>query len=294
MTVVDTETRAPEKRELPASMVERMTLILDAFEGRTARLTLEEVACRSGLPRSTVHRILDQLVRLEWIEHASFGYCLGRRSLGLAGDVNGHSQIRAAAAPVLHELHMQTGMVVHLSVLDGSHSVYLDKIGGRLASVLPSRVGGRAPAHATAGGKAMLAWLDPERVDTTFSGRLAKSTDRTIGELGTLHQELGRIRQRRGLAFERGEAVRGVACVGVAVRGHDGPVASIALCGDARTAQLERVAPLVADGAREVSATLFPELGAPRRRRPAATPERGSWSPQALDRMLAMPSSGWL
>ncbi len=75
-----TATSAP-RRDVPPSMVERMTLILDAFEGRSSRLTLEEVACRTRLPRSTVHRILDQLVKLNWVDHASFGYCLGRRAL---------------------------------------------------------------------------------------------------------------------------------------------------------------------------------------------------------------------
>ena len=160
------------KKDLPPSMVERMTLILDAFDGRAARLTLEEVACRTQLPRSTVHRILDQLVKLDWVDHASFGYCLGRRALGLGGGDGGHSQIREAAAPLLHELHLQTGMVVHLSVLDGRESVYLDKVGGRFAAALPSRVGGRVLAHSTAGGKAMLAWIDPERVDALFGSSL--------------------------------------------------------------------------------------------------------------------------
>ena len=86
-------------------------------------------------------------------------------------------------------------------------------------------------------------------------------TDRTISDLGVLHQELNRIRQRRGLAFERGESTRGMACVGVGIRGHDGPVAGLSLCGDVRTAPLERVAPLVVDVAREITRTLFPELG---------------------------------
>ncbi|MFZ2175365.1 MAG: IclR family transcriptional regulator, partial [Rhodococcus sp. (in: high G+C Gram-positive bacteria)] len=238
MTVIESETAqsAPAaKRDVPPSMVERMTLILDAFDGRTARLTLEEVACRTRLPRSTVHRILDQLVRLNWVDHASFGYCLGRRAIGLAGGENGHSQVRAAAAPLLHELNMQTGLVVHLTILDGGDSVYLDKIGGRRAAALPSRVGGRAPAYTTAGGKAMLAWVEPEEVDDLYGRRLDRRTDRTISELTTLHQELNRIRQRRGLAFERGEAVPGVGCVGAAVRSADGPVAAISLCGDART-----------------------------------------------------------
>ena len=55
-------------RGLPPSMVERMTLILDSFDGRRDRLTLEDVARRTELPRSTTHRIVDQLVRLRWLQ----------------------------------------------------------------------------------------------------------------------------------------------------------------------------------------------------------------------------------
>src|SRR3546814_14751481 len=113
-------------------MVERMTLILDAFRGPTTRLTLEQVARATHLPRSTAHRILDQLVKLSWLEHTSFGYALGSRSLKLgdAGD-RGSNDLRAADAPKLHELMVRTGLVVHLAVLDGGQASYLDQKYGR-------------------------------------------------------------------------------------------------------------------------------------------------------------------
>ncbi|MBE9376009.1 helix-turn-helix domain-containing protein [Saccharopolyspora sp. HNM0983] len=68
----------------PPSVVERMTLILDVFPGRTSWLTLAEVTRDSGLPRSTVFRILVQLVELDWIEHGAPGYRLGTRAHGLS------------------------------------------------------------------------------------------------------------------------------------------------------------------------------------------------------------------
>ncbi len=282
------------KKDVPPSMVERMTLILDAFDGRVSRLTLEEVACRTKLPRSTVHRILDQLVRLNWVDHASFGYCLGRRSIGLGGGDNNHSQLRAAAAPVLHDLHVRTGMVVHLTVLDGGMSVYLDKLGGRAAASIPTRVGGRVPAHSTAGGKAMLAWVDAEEVDRLLGERLDRNTDNTISDVATLHRELNRIRQRRGLAFERGESVRGLGCVGASVRTAEGPVAGISLCGDAASVQLERVAPLVAHAAREITRTIYPELDNPRRNARIPHAHESSWSTETLDQLLSVQSGHWL
>lgn len=247
---------APEP-DAPTSMIERMTRILDAFDGRGSRLSLEEVARRAGIPRSTVYRILDQLVRTDWVEHTSAGYRLGRRATGLAGGGE-YGRIRAAAAPLLHRLQLRTGMVVHLTVLDGGDSLYLDKIGGPFATRVPSRVGGRAPAYATAGGKAILAWLKPEVIDGLYGPTFRPRTDHTITEQIALHHELNRIRLRHGLAFETNESVDGIACVGTAVRGADGPVAAVSLCGEPDTARLNIVAPLVADAAREVSESLFP------------------------------------
>ncbi|TAM83271.1 MAG: IclR family transcriptional regulator [Jatrophihabitans sp.] len=256
-------------------MVERVTLIMDAFERRTTTLTLEQVTAGTGLPRSTAHRILDQLVQVEWLEHTSCGYALGARALRFGGQDGSHGEIREAAAPVLQELFLRTGMVVHLAVLDEANVYYLDKVGGALAAALPSRVGGRVPAHTTAIGKALLAWQEPERVDEITRGLLVRRTARSIGDLGVLHQELSRIRTRNGLAFENGEAVPGVACVAAAIRGHRGAVAAISLCGEARTAGLERVAPLVLAAAREVSRQLFPELARPQRAQRAPGPWQG-------------------
>jgi DNA-binding IclR family transcriptional regulator len=287
------------RRELPPSMVERMTLILDAFESPSTRLTLEQVARATHLPRSTAHRILDQLVRLEWLFHSAFGYALGTRSLALGGNGGGQLELREAAASALHELQVRTGLVVHLAVLDGAEVRYLDKVGGRFATAVPARVGGHAPVHCTALGKAMLAWLPAEDVESLLVTELGRQTNRTICDIPTLHQELSRIRARHGLAFERGECFADISCVAAAVRGPEGPVAAISLVGEART-PLERVAPLVVDAARKVTAALFPTLpvetvrpGHPRRgvRRPAnasvAPAGEEAWSPETLDRTLA-------
>ncbi|HEY9564186.1 MAG TPA: IclR family transcriptional regulator [Nocardioides sp.] len=292
----------PQKngRELPPSMVERMTLILDAFRGPTTRLTLEQVARATHLPRSTAHRILDQLVKLSWLEHTSFGYALGSRSLKLgdAGD-RGSNDLRAAAAPKLHELMVRTGLVVHLAVLDEGQVSYLDKMGGRFAASVPSRVGGRAPAHSTALGKAMLAWLEPEQVDDILAEGMARSTVKTIGELTTLHQELHRIRQRGGISFEKEECFAGIACVAAAVRGVDGPVGAISLVSDTK-APLERIAPLVAATARQISLTLSPELAneSRPRRRPGAlvapVAPQETWSPETMGRLMAVGQGSWM
>lgn len=278
--------------QLPASMVERVTLILDSFEGRSARLTLEQVASRTRLPRSTAHRILDQLVRLRWLEHTSAGYALGQRALGLGGHDGSRGEVREVVAPMLHELHVRTGMVVHLAVLEDGDVVFLDKLGGRFATSLPSRVGGRAPASVTAIGKAMLAWCDPENVDALVRSR---PTGQAPVDSAALHQELVRIRQRHGLAFEHGEAMPGVSAVAAAIRGADGPVAAVSLCGQERSAQPERVAPLVAEVVRESSRVLCPDRGRPRGASQDTGLVRDAWSDAALNRLLSTGQDGeWI
>jgi len=245
---------------LPPSMVERMTLILDRFPDRHARLSLEQVSRSTGLPRSTAHRILEQLVRLEWLAHTPEGYALGRRALGLGGP-HDHESLRAAASPHLHELLMRTGAVVHLGVLDGARVRYLDKLGGRFASRVPSRVGGAAPAHCTGLGRAMLAWLAPEEVDTVLDGPLGVRTAATIGDLDALHLELGRIRGRGGLAVERGECVRGLGCVAAAIRvgtGSAGVLGAVSVVAELDRG-LDRVGPLVVAAARRISLDLRAE-----------------------------------
>jgi DNA-binding IclR family transcriptional regulator len=280
---------ALKQYSLPPSMVERMTLIMDSFGDAQTRLTLEQVTSHTNLPRSTVHRILEQLVRLRWLDHHGRDYALGPRALGFAGREVGHERLRAAAFPMLHALAARTDMVVHLAVLDRADVYYLDKVSGKNARDVPSRVGGRAPAHCTAIGKSMLAWLSPERVDA-LCPNVIKRTTRSIGDLGVLHQELSRIRARNGLAYERGECFPHIACVGAAVRGPDGPIGGISITSDVKVG-LERLAPLLIGTVHAVSEKL---LGGAAQKESSgqkvANPP--SASSEVLGRLVAMAEGG--
>ncbi len=245
-----------DEQALPPSMMERVTLIMDLFERPQTHRTLETVSRQTHLPRSTTHRILDQLVRLDWLRHTAAGYTLGTRALGLGGREIGHSALRAAAAPHLLDLAVRTRMVVHLAVLDGPEIYYLDKVGGRAAVDIPSKVGGRAVAHCTGLGKAMLACLSPEEIDARYAQVIECRTPHSIGRLDHLHRELGVVRRRSGLAIDRGECFPGLGCVGLALRGPEGPVGAISVVGDGRSS-LELVAPLVVNAVKAVSQELF-------------------------------------
>lgn len=272
--------------QTPPSMVERMTLIMGAFDGASPWLSLQQIADRSGLPRSTVHRILDSLCRLRWLDHTGGGYRLGMRSLELGGLAVAHNELREATAPLLHDLHLRTHTTAHLAVLDRLDIVYLDRVAGRHGASVATRVGGRTPAHATAAGKAILAWTDPRQVESMYrANRLAVRTPRTLTTLEGLQQELAAIRARGGLAYDREESAAGVACVAAPLRGSGRAVAAISLTGPVDRMDLPKLAPFVQESARQASVALFPR-DTTRRRPRTEEPVPSAWPPGALEELL--------
>ena len=141
--------------------VDRFTVVIDAFDDATVDLTLDQVATRAALPRSTTHRILDHLVRSDWLKRNDRGYGLGVRAMSWGAGDAADLRLREAAAPALYDLQMRTSAVVHLGVLRGGDIVHVDKLGG---PSVPTRVGTSIPAGEVALGLAVLALLPPEDV----------------------------------------------------------------------------------------------------------------------------------
>ncbi len=146
------------------TMVDRVTSIIDVFDDATTGLSLDQIADRADLPRSTTHRILDHLVRLKWLCHNENGYGLGARAMSWGAGDAADLRLREAAAPALHRLHVLTNAVVHLGVLDGDDVLHVDKLGGASADRVPTRVGSRSRAERVALGLAILAARPPEDV----------------------------------------------------------------------------------------------------------------------------------
>ncbi|MFD4268292.1 IclR family transcriptional regulator [Rhodococcus sp. NPDC058481] len=245
-----TTKRTPRARE---SLLERVTMILDSFTGPNLHLSLDDLATRSGLPRSTTHRIVVEMIELGWLTRRGRNYRLGSRALGAVGPDAAHARIRIGANDILQDLHLRTGMVVHLGVLDDGQEYFLDKVGGPFGRLLRSRVGARYPAYRGAGGRSLLALLAPEEVDQVVVPQLHSSGSRAWTR-STLHAELARIRVRGGVAFESTEASVGdqsgrIGSLGCAVRTGDGVAVSLCLAGDGDAVQLDRLVPLVRDAA---------------------------------------------
>lgn len=182
-------------QEMLPTMLGRATLILDVFEDPERRLTLGQVAVQTGLPRSTAHRILDQLVGLDWLSHTDGGYLLGRRGRTWGRPGRPRADLQEVAAPELARL-AGCGGAVHLGRLDGGDVVLLAGRGDGAG-----RVGTRRRAERSALGRAALATLTPEEVDDRVSG----------ADLAQLYAELHRARRTQLVCRDVGGGLVAVA-----------------------------------------------------------------------------------
>ena len=140
------------------SVTSRALGVLDAFDAQHPRLTLSEVAGRSGTPLTTAHRLLAELAAWGALVRRPDGrYEIGRKlwDLGLLAPVQ--LELRQVASAFLLDVHTATRDTVHLAVREGLRALYVERISGRESVAVVSQVGSRLPLHATGVGKVLLA-----------------------------------------------------------------------------------------------------------------------------------------
>jgi DNA-binding IclR family transcriptional regulator len=238
------------------SVLGRAAAILNAFQAADPVLSLGELTERTGLPRSTVHRFAESLVAIGWLERSLSGYRVGMRLFEVGALVANVNRIRNSAGVWMQEAHELSRLCVHLAVLDGFDVVYLDKITGRGLTTLPSRIGGRMPAHCTGLGKAMLAFASEEDIDAVVRRGLGALTPYTVVAPAAFRATLALTREA-GVAVEVEEAVRGVACVAAPIRGSGRAIASISITGPSHGFELERNSTIVRRAADGIWTDLF-------------------------------------
>lgn len=241
------------------TVVGRVVALLTAFAPGDNALGAAELARRTGLPKSSVHRLSRQLVEHGLLEPADTEVRLGLRLFEIGQLATRQRGLVEAARPHLVDLRAATGNTVHLAVLEGNEVVYLDVLPGPDAPRLPSRTGGRFPAHATAVGKAILANSEPPTADMVIHSGLMRVSERTITAPGVLRKQLATIRAE-GIAHEREESGAGVVCAASPLLGPDGlAVAAISIAGWSNRMNVQRVGPAVRTVALALSRMLGPD-----------------------------------
>jgi DNA-binding IclR family transcriptional regulator len=251
VTMDDERTTEADRR----SVLGRVATVLSAFTATEPVLSLGQLTERTELPRSTAHRLAESLVAVGWLERDLAGYRVGMRLFEVGALAINVSRIRDSASVWMQEAHEMSRHAVHLAVLDGFDVVYLNKVNSRELDV-PSRIGGRMPAHCTALGKAILAFASDADIDLVIRHGLRARTRHTVVAPAAFRTSLAETKIV-GVAFEYEEAVRGVSCVAAPIRGSGRAIASISITGPSRNFDPDRSARIVRRAAEGIWSTLF-------------------------------------
>ena len=220
------------------SVIDRVALVLASFHPDDRRLGVSELSRRANLPKSTVSRLVTELVSHRYLERDGSGVRLGLRLFELGELATEPNALRAVAVEAMADLRDAVDETVQLTVLDGTDVLCLGVLHARGASQALMEMGTRAPARSSAAGRVLLAFA-------TSSRRPGETSALARDLASDLASDLAEIRET-GLAVDRDP--RSGRVVGVAgailARGFT-PVAAITVSGLPATFDPARVAPAV-------------------------------------------------
>lgn len=152
-------------------------------------------------------------------------YKLGWRVMEMSHILLETTRFRDEARRAMEGLVASFGETIHLAALERGQIIYLDKMQGtRAVQVAVTAVGRRFSAHASAVGKASLAWRPWEEVEGILHEEgMPAHTPNTITSPGEFREELARVRER-GVSYDREEGLEELCCVAAPIRDHSGEV----------------------------------------------------------------------
>jgi DNA-binding IclR family transcriptional regulator len=226
------------RRTSSSSVLERAFEVLSTFNSAHPQRSMMDIAVETGLPKSTVHRLLKQLVDLGVLERAGLYYRLGPRLFTL-GSRSAEEGVRRLAMPHLLQLHRASRLGVSIVVLTGSQVLPLQRVGINIGSVRkaadaerapvrPPSGGGMPPLHCSAAGKLLLSFAGRPAVDAYAARGLTALTPRSIVDDRALRRELAAI-AKSGIATEDRENFSATKCMSAPVLVDRKAVAAVSL-----------------------------------------------------------------
>ena len=192
--------------------------VLDCFARRES-WSLAELCAALGQNKTSVFRMLHTLEEFGYLtkDSATGRYALGLRLLSLGGAAVRQETLRWQALAPLQDLARQTGETVQVGVMHGTESVCVQAVEGTHLVRMHAFVGKRAPAHASALGKAMLAWRGEAEIRALFEGRALQAfTPNTLTDAAPLLAALQATRLR-GHSLDEEEMEIGLRCIGAPI-----------------------------------------------------------------------------
>jgi IclR family transcriptional regulator, KDG regulon repressor len=238
--------------------------LLSVFSFREPRLSLADLASRTGIPRATAFRLLSTLEQSGFLDKVHGAYQLGIKCFVLGNIVAGGLDLRETARPHLAALRETTRETTQIAILDHWQVVYLERMLSPLSvGYMRSRAGAILPAYCTGLGKALLAFRPEAEVAAwAATQKFTALTPRTITSAKRLMKELAVIRER-GYGLDQEEREKGVTCIAAPIFNHTGDVvAAISVAGPTERMPREVVGSDVAQAVVAAGRAISVDLGA--------------------------------
>lgn len=207
----------------PIQVSERIFAVIESLAAHGA-MGLQELSTLLSLNKSTVHRILMSLICLGYVRQDtnSLKYSLSFKFCNLATQILSQNNMIDFVHPFLKELSEFSGETVHLVELDDLNAVYIDKVEATSNSMrLVSRVGKTIPLYCSGVGKAMMAEMSDQEIQTIWNrSEIIKFTPYTITIYEELLHRISEVRQK-GYALDNEENEIGVRCLAACLHSYD-------------------------------------------------------------------------
>ncbi|WP_431710540.1 IclR family transcriptional regulator [Glutamicibacter uratoxydans] len=238
--------------------IDKALMILETLNGRDRDKSLSSICSETGLPKTTVHRVLTILEARGFVDRTqSNGFIVGRKVISLGVAAAERDSLVNAARPILRELVSLTNETVQLGVLQEMQVLYVDRMEPVDSSVRLARMPSLlAELHTSAMGKALLAFAEPAALNAFLDRPLTQYTDSTVIDRQQLIVELEQIRIGR-VAVASQERYHGVTAVGSPILDNQGYAhAAISVAGPAHRMtkeKQEQIAQILPAAAEELS-----------------------------------------
>lgn len=188
-------------------------------------MSLKDISLRVAMPKTSVMRYLRTFEMAGMIVHDAIRnlYRIDTRLMGMVSLASEVERLRAICLPHMHALRQLSGETINLATMEGTDIVYLEIVESGNQAEDNARIGGHHPAHTTALGKAMLAYLPEEALNAALPRVLRGRTQWSIRERKVLLDALQET-LAQGFAEDVGENIDGAICLGAPVANASGAV----------------------------------------------------------------------
>ncbi len=200
-------------------VIARAAAVLRTLENRTGGRTHAQIACDTGLPRTTVQRMVQALEAQQLVASTPDGVRLGPALARLAASA--HTDVIALARPHMEAAGRHTRETIYLGVARGENAILVEQVVSDQPLRVAFRVGAALPLYCTAHGKAILAQMSDDEILAHLSGPFEARTPNTPHSIAEVLTQIEETR-RTGVAEAIEEHTEGVCGIGAVIKSNTG------------------------------------------------------------------------